>query len=233
MVIESAAVDGHRTGDRSRPRGPRAGPSLCQHADCRAVRTSWTPSSQARNAWCLSHGLAARLRTSATRLLRAFRETLRELLFANNGEGDPRAPGKRLRPFLASARLRPRRQPASRGLELRPEGRRGRSPSLLAIVYESHLPERGRVCAPAGRARCRFAYYDRTKNASRAWCSMATCGNQAKAHAPPRSVNARPARVRRALRRRRVLRERRGARRSDACAASPSRSPAAAGAPSC
>jgi predicted RNA-binding Zn ribbon-like protein len=31
------------------------------------------------------------------------------------------------------------------------------------------------------KATCRFAYYDRTKNGSRAWCSMSTCGNQEKA----------------------------------------------------
>ena len=29
--------------------------------------------------------------------------------------------------------------------------------------------------------RCRFAYYDRSRNASRAWCSMEVCGNRAKA----------------------------------------------------
>jgi predicted RNA-binding Zn ribbon-like protein len=30
---------------------------------------------------------------------------------------------------------------------------------------------------------CRFAYYDHSRNKSRTWCSMETCGNQAKARA--------------------------------------------------
>jgi predicted RNA-binding Zn ribbon-like protein len=30
---------------------------------------------------------------------------------------------------------------------------------------------------------CRWAYYDHSRNRSRAWCDMATCGNRAKAHA--------------------------------------------------
>ena len=28
---------------------------------------------------------------------------------------------------------------------------------------------------------CRFAYYDRSRNGSRAWCSMEICGNRQKA----------------------------------------------------
>ena len=66
------------------------------------------------------------------------------------------------------------------GLELKPQDK-GPIASLLAIVYESQLLgswSRLRACR---KASCRFAYYDRTKNGSRAWCSMATCGNQAKA----------------------------------------------------
>ncbi|NUU25840.1 MAG: CGNR zinc finger domain-containing protein [Streptomycetaceae bacterium] len=30
---------------------------------------------------------------------------------------------------------------------------------------------------------CRWAYYDHSRNRSRAWCSMSTCGNRAKARA--------------------------------------------------
>jgi predicted RNA-binding Zn ribbon-like protein len=53
--------------------------------------------------------------------------------------------------------------------------------ALLARVHDALLEgtwPRLRACR---KATCRYAYYDRTKNASRAWCSMATCGNQAKA----------------------------------------------------
>lgn len=130
-------------------------------------------------AWCLSHGLAPAMNQSHLELLRDFRESLRDLLFANNGEGDAAAAWERLRPFLASTRLS-LAVDSSRGLELKPEDK-GPIASLLAIVYESELLgtwSRLRACR---KMSCRFAYYDRTKNASRAWCSMATCGNQAKA----------------------------------------------------
>ncbi len=133
---------------------------------------------QAR-AWCLSYGLAPPRDERHVALLRDFRETLRELLFANNGEGDAPLAWERMRPFLASTRLRLAVNP-THGLELMPEDK-GPIASLLAIVYESQLLgtwPRLRACR---KASCRFAYYDHTKNASRAWCSMATCGNQAKA----------------------------------------------------
>jgi predicted RNA-binding Zn ribbon-like protein len=130
-------------------------------------------------AWCLSHGLAPVKDEGHLGLLRAFRETLRDLLSANNGEGDVTSAWERLRPFLASTRLG-LAVDSERGLELRPEDK-GPIASLLATVYESQLLgtwSRLRACR---KGTCRFAYYDRTKNASRAWCSMATCGNQAKA----------------------------------------------------
>jgi predicted RNA-binding Zn ribbon-like protein len=133
---------------------------------------------QAR-AWCLSYGLAPPKDETHLGLLRDFRETLRELLFANNGEGNAPEAWERMRPFLASTRLGLAVNP-SHGLELMPEDK-GPIASLLAIVYESQLIgtwPRLRACR---KASCRFAYYDHTKNASRAWCSMATCGNQAKA----------------------------------------------------
>ena len=136
-------------------------------------------SQESARAWCLSYGLAPPKNEWHLRFLREFRETLRDLLFANNGEGDAAGAWERLRPFLASTRLSLAVDP-HRGLELSPEDK-GPIASLLAVLYESQLIgtwPRLRACR---KASCRFAYYDRTKNASRAWCSMATCGNQAKA----------------------------------------------------
>jgi predicted RNA-binding Zn ribbon-like protein len=130
-------------------------------------------------AWCLSHGLAPPKDRAHLQLLRDFRENLRDLLFANNGEGDASAAWERLRPFLASTRLSLAVNPR-RGLELSPEDK-GPIASLLAIVYQSELVGTWRRLRACRKGSCRFAYYDHTKNASRAWCSMATCGNQAKA----------------------------------------------------
>jgi predicted RNA-binding Zn ribbon-like protein len=130
-------------------------------------------------AWCLSYGLAPPKNQLHLQLLRDFRETLRDLLFANNGEGDAPAAWERVRPFLASTRLSLAVSP-ERGLELSPEDK-GPIASLLGIVYESQLLGTWNRLRACRKLSCRFAYYDRTKNASRAWCSMATCGNQAKA----------------------------------------------------
>ncbi|WP_152365549.1 CGNR zinc finger domain-containing protein [Microlunatus speluncae] len=70
-------------------------------------------------------------------------------------------------------RLRPRAtQPVDAGLA-----------RLLGVVAEAALDgswQRLKVCHnPA----CRWAYYDHSRNKSRTWCSMETCGNQAKARA--------------------------------------------------
>ncbi len=130
-------------------------------------------------AWCLSHGLAPPRNGAHLEQLRAFRETLRDLLFANNGEGDAPGAWVRMQPFLASTRLSLAVNPMS-GLELKPEDK-GPIASLLAVVYESQLLGAWARLRACRKPSCRFAYYDSTKNASRAWCSMATCGNQAKA----------------------------------------------------
>lgn len=134
-------------------------------------------------AWCESQGLAPPVDQGHLELIRAFREALRDLLFANNGEGDRHAAWEALSPFLARARLALNIDP-DRGLELRPVSPEAGGPiaSLLTIIYESLRNgtwSRLRACR---KPTCRFAYYDQTKNGSRAWCSMATCGNQAKAH---------------------------------------------------
>jgi predicted RNA-binding Zn ribbon-like protein len=54
---------------------------------------------------------------------------------------------------------------------------------LLAAVAEAVADgtwSRFKVCREPG---CRWAYYDHSRNRSRAWCSMDTCGNRAKARA--------------------------------------------------
>ncbi len=56
-------------------------------------------------AWCATHGLPPPLDEGHVALLRAFREALRDLLFANNGEGDLHAAWEALGPFLSRARL--------------------------------------------------------------------------------------------------------------------------------
>jgi predicted RNA-binding Zn ribbon-like protein len=132
--------------------------------------------------WCLSHGLPPVADSAALERLRSFREALRDVLFANNHETDYRAAWEGLSPFVSSARLDLTIDP-ERGLGLKPaqDGSESAIASLLAVIYEALVDgtwSRLRACR---KVSCRFAYYDHTKNASRAWCSMASCGNQAKA----------------------------------------------------
>jgi predicted RNA-binding Zn ribbon-like protein len=110
------------------------------------------------------------------------REALRALCLANSeGELDAAAP-----PVLDAAAKRA-------GLRLRfdargqatlapsAEGVSGAHGRLLAIVAESMRNgtwERLKACRADD---CRWAFYDSSKNHSRAWCSMAICGNRAKA----------------------------------------------------
>lgn len=133
-------------------------------------------------AWCLSHGLPPVADDGELDRLRGFREALREVLFANNGAEEVRTAWERLRPFVSAAHLR-LTVDSNRGLDLLPAEPEadGAIAALLAVVYEALLDNtwpRMRACR---KVSCRYAYYDRTKNASRAWCSMATCGNQEKA----------------------------------------------------
>jgi predicted RNA-binding Zn ribbon-like protein len=55
--------------------------------------------------------------------------------------------------------------------------------TVLAAVAEAVADgswARFKVCREPG---CRWVYYDHSRNRSRAWCSMETCGNRAKARA--------------------------------------------------
>ncbi|MEA2308481.1 MAG: hypothetical protein QOI65_767 [Thermoleophilaceae bacterium] len=67
-------------------------------------------------------------------------------------------------------------QPAARGLD-------GLVARLLAIVDRSMADgtwERLKACPNED---CEWAFYDRSRNRSSRWCTMAECGNRAKARA--------------------------------------------------
>lgn len=69
------------------------------------------------------------------------------------------------------------------GLALCPlgDGTRGAIAALLALVYEAMRDgtwPRLKICRGPN---CGLAFCDRSKNGSAAWCSMALCGNRAKA----------------------------------------------------
>lgn len=140
----------------------------------------------ALGAWLAQRGLVAkRARGTAAdhRRALALREALRALLLENNGGGPaPDAAGV-LDAAARAAGLGVRFSGAGAALEPAARGVPGALGRLLAAVAEAMAEgswERLKACR---EGTCTWAFYDRSKNRSRTWCSMAVCGNRAKVKA--------------------------------------------------
>lgn len=113
----------------------------------------------------------------------AVREVLRTLLAANNDDEatvDPDAVNAVLAELplvVAVGADGPRLVPAAADPLARALGR------LLAVVVDAVASGEWARMKACRLPECRWAYYDRSRNRSRAWCSMETCGNRAKARA--------------------------------------------------
>jgi predicted RNA-binding Zn ribbon-like protein len=127
--------------------------------------------------------------TDAPRL-RALREAIRALAVANQGTPtDPAAvetirsaSGAGLGVTLDEAG-RTSLEPASGGVD-------GAVATLLGILHEAQLT--GQWPRLKGCRQCGYAFFDRSKNRSSAWCAMSICGNRKKnrayyqrRHGPP------------------------------------------------
>jgi predicted RNA-binding Zn ribbon-like protein len=141
-----------------------------------------TPPSAVR--WLSSRGLMSAdedlTEADLARITEA-RESLRDLLVANAGGELDRAAIAALDRSGRSAGLvarfglhgRARLAPSGGGVE-------AVLGSVLAVVYTAQATgvwSRLKACGEKG---CRWAFYDSSKNRSRTWCSMASCGNRAK-----------------------------------------------------
>jgi predicted RNA-binding Zn ribbon-like protein len=113
---------------------------------------------------------------------RGFREALRTLLYEHASEGERTAAAAALDGVAPAALLRvrfaadgvPELAPAAGGLD-------GALAGLLAIIDRAACDgtwQRLKVCAEHS---CRYAFYDHSRNRSGSWCTMAVCGNRAKA----------------------------------------------------
>ena len=120
----------------------------------------------------------------------AVREALRDLLEHRSGSLDEAAV-RVLNAAGTGALLRvafdrhgtPQPEPVAGGLD-RALG------ELFAIIHGAAIDgtwDRLKVCADDG---CRWAFYDRSRNRSRSWCNMASCGNRAKARSYRRRHSA-------------------------------------------
>ncbi|MGA8016966.1 MAG: CGNR zinc finger domain-containing protein [Candidatus Dormiibacterota bacterium] len=135
--------------------------------------------------WLRRHGtdLAGPISDSQRQRLVGVREALRELLTSHHGDLVAAEVGAGLDRMLAGIRLEPRL--TAEGATLVPLGRGVDAylGQLAAAILEATVAgtwQRLKVCRLDN---CRWAFYDHTKNARGAWCSMRVCGTRAKARA--------------------------------------------------
>jgi predicted RNA-binding Zn ribbon-like protein len=143
-----------------------------------------SPAALAR--WLRERGLLRGGRATRADLVEArrMREALRALLLVNNGvsvrEEAAATLDRAARRTRLAVRFGPsataRVQPEARGVE----GALGRLLAIVAAAMADGTWERLKACRAED---CRWAFYDRARNRSRRWCSMAVCGNRTKARA--------------------------------------------------
>jgi predicted RNA-binding Zn ribbon-like protein len=112
----------------------------------------------------------------------AVREAIRELLLANNGvEADAGAASKTLEEAGRKAHLGVRFENGRPVLAPEGDGARGAIGRLVATVAELAPTDEWKRLKTCRDEHCRVAFYDKSRNRSRAWCSMEVCGNREKA----------------------------------------------------
>jgi predicted RNA-binding Zn ribbon-like protein len=122
----------------------------------------------------------------------AVREAIRELLLANNGvPADTHAASKTLEAAGREAGLTVRFENGRPLLAAEGDGTRAAIGRIVATVAELAPTDEWQRLKGCRDDNCRVAFYDKSRNRSRAWCSMEVCGNREKA----RSFRARHAAV--------------------------------------
>lgn len=136
--------------------------------------------------WLRAQGVFDGSRATSAELNRAIelREALRQLLLANNGiDVDVGAACSVLNSVTKRAKLElrftnalPYLEPGARGVD----GALGRIVVAMQTSVADGSWHRLKACRASD---CEWAFFDHAKNASRAWCSMRSCGNREKARA--------------------------------------------------
>jgi predicted RNA-binding Zn ribbon-like protein len=112
----------------------------------------------------------------------AVREAVRELLLANNGvDADSGAASKTLEEAGRKAHLGVRFENGRPVLAPEGDGARAAIGRLVAAVAELAPTDEWKRLKTCRDEHCRVAFYDHSRNRSRAWCSMEVCGNREKA----------------------------------------------------
>ena len=120
----------------------------------------------------------------------AVREAIRDLLLANNGvAADADAASQTLEDAGRAANLGVRFENGRPLLAPEGDGARAAIGLIVAAVAELAPTDEWKRLKGCRDENCRVAFYDKSRNRSRAWCSMEVCGNREKA----RSFRARHA----------------------------------------
>jgi predicted RNA-binding Zn ribbon-like protein len=158
--------------------------------DVEDVRDEWSkeddfsdPSLYRR--WLVDHGLVSerdRVTAADLRTAVALRDAIRGLAYANHGEPVPPSALPTL--DLAASRAGFTARFRADGPPVLVPGAKGADAALgriVAIVFAAMSDgtwSRLKICRADT---CAWAFYDHSKNQSRAWCSMKICGNRTKA----------------------------------------------------
>ena len=112
----------------------------------------------------------------------AVREAIRDLLLANNGvAADTSAASKTLEAAGRRARLSVHFENGRPLLVPEEDGTPAAIGRIVATVTELATTEEWKRLKGCRDDQCRVAFYDKSRNRSRAWCSMEVCGNREKA----------------------------------------------------
>jgi predicted RNA-binding Zn ribbon-like protein len=111
--------------------------------------------------------------------LRELREAIRALAIANQGGQPEAAATDVIRRVSGTAQLSVAIDDTGRtALEPTRGGVDGAVATLVGILHEAQLT--GHWSRLKGCRRCGYAFFDRSKNRSAAWCAMSICGNRTK-----------------------------------------------------
>ena len=136
-------------------------------------------------AWLVAHRLleaGAAVGEADLKHALALREAIRGVIGANSGAPVFPVDLATLNEAAARSGLRPRFSGGGKArLEPDVAGVVGALGRIVAAVYAAMAEPDWRRLKLCGSASCRWVFYDRSRNQSSRWCSMASCGNREKA----------------------------------------------------